>query len=159
MGNEERSMDILTRSDLEQLKALALREHENFFERNPHLKNAYHHSLIGIFLCQGAACHYLDQKTGVKDYDIWHFYIKNSKVNFPYRRHKIVERGYKGKTIDFLKRAIPKDLYDSCEGKAEQTVMMYLHEKNTDTKRHLLKKAIIGLYPDSLFFRVLWKGV
>lgn len=114
--------------------------------------------LIGIFLCQGAACHYLDHKTGVKDWDIWHFYVKNTETYFPYRKHERIEDGYKDKPIDFLKRAISRDIFDCCKRQPEATVMKYMLERNTKTKKELLKKAIIGLHPDIVFGKVLWKG-
>lgn len=158
MENEERSMVPLTTNDLEQLKELALREHKNFFERNSHLKSAYCDSLVGIFLCQEAASHYLNPTVGVKDFDIWHFYVENIEISFPYRAHKRIEDGYKGRPIDFLKRSISKDILDSCSGQSDRTLMKYLLERNTKTKRELLEKAIVCLFPDVLFARVLWKG-
>jgi len=158
MSKSERLMIPLTTEDLEQLKELALEEHKNFFKRNPHLKSAYCDSLIGICLCQGAASHYLNPKIGVADWDVWHFYVKNTKINFPYRAHKIIENGYRGKSIDFFKRAISKDMCDFCLGESERTIMKYLLERNTETKRELLKKAVVGLYPNILFARVLWRG-
>ena len=153
-----RLFDRLTDYDLEKLKELALDEHENFFRRNPHLKVAYYYSLVGICLCQGAASHYLDPNVGIKDFDIWHFYVEHGSVKFPYRAHKRIEDGYKGKPIDFLKRAIPKDIHDSYFNDPEQAIMEYLFERNTKTKKLLLKKAIIGLFPNKIFGKVLWKG-
>jgi len=158
MSSVERIFDPLTITDLKHLKGLALREHEAFFERNPHLKSAYHNWLIGICLCQGAASHYLNTKVGVKDFDIWHFYVETGHRNFPYRFRKTIENGYKGRPIDFLKRAIPKDTYDSSLRDPKQTIMKYLLERNTKSKRCLLRKAIIGLSPNTIFGRVLWKG-
>ena len=150
--------DRLTEHNLEQLKELALKEHKEFFERNPHLKNIYCNSLIGICLCQGAASHYLNPNVGIKDFDIWHFYVENTSTNFPYRAHKRIETGYKGKPIDFLKRAISKEIYDSFSNEPKQVIIEYLLERNTNTKKLLLKKAIIGLYPNEIFGKVLWKG-
>jgi len=158
LWKNDRSMTPLTTSDLEQLKELALKEHEKFFERNPHLKSAYYYSLIGICLCQGAASHYLNPAVGVKDFDVWHFYVEHKEINFPYRARKRIESGYKGKPIDFLKRSVSEDVYDSCLGHPEKTIMKYLLGRNTKTKRLLLKKAIVGLFPNFLFGRVLWKG-
>jgi hypothetical protein len=155
--NKVRSLEPITIDDLGNLRKLALAEHANFFERNPHLK-VYRDSLIGIFLCQGAACHYLDLKTGVKDWDIWHFYVETGETFFPYRGHRRLENGYKGKPIDFLKRAISSNIFQFCKYQPEATVMNYLLEKNTKTKRDLLKKAIIGLHPDAVFGMALWKG-
>jgi len=158
MTSEERLYDLLDINDLERLRKLALKEHEFFFERNPHLSKAYYNSLIGICLCQGAASHYLNPTVGIKDFDIWHFYLENEKVNFPYRAHKILENGYRSKPIDFLKRGIPKYINKLTPDDQGRIIINYLLERNTKTKGFLLKKAIIGLYPDKIFGKVLWKG-
>jgi hypothetical protein len=149
MRNAERLYDTITMHDLERLKELAVREHEDFFKRNPHLKRAFYDSLIGICLCQGAASHFLNPKVGIKDFDIWHFYVEDNRSYFPYRAHKRIENGYKGKPIDFLKRAIPTHTYNA--NASEQTIMNYLFERNTKTKRLLLEKAIIGLFPANIY--------
>ena len=158
MMTAERIYDPLTRNDLDQLKELALREHEEFFERNPHLKFAYHGSLIGVCLCQGAASHYLNPKVGIKDFDIWHFYLENESTAFPYRAHKRIENGYKDRPIDFLKRAIPKHICEFYPNEPEQIILRYLLDRNTPTKRLLLEKAIIGLFPNKIFDKVIWEG-
>ncbi|MBO8151757.1 MAG: hypothetical protein H0Z30_04615 [Candidatus Marinimicrobia bacterium] len=158
MTNGERLYDPLGINDLKELRELALEEHENFFERNPHLRKIFYNSLIGICPCQGAASHYLNPTVGIKDFDIWHFYLENEKVNFPYRAHKWIENGYKNKPIDFLKRVIPKYIYDLNPSSPDRIIMNYLLERNTKTKILLLKKGIIGLYPDKMFNKVLWKG-
>lgn len=88
---EDRSYQIITIEDLKQLQDLALREREKFFKRNPHLKKAYHGSVIAIALCQGTALHFIDHNTGVKDFDIWYFYVKNPEVGYPYMARKRVD--------------------------------------------------------------------
>jgi len=155
---EERLYDPLSINDLERLRELALEEQQNFFERNPHLRKPFYNSLIGICLCQGAASHYLNPTVGIKDFDVWHFYLEVEKLNFPCRAHKRIENGYKGKPIDFLKRGIPKYICNLTPNSPEQIIMNYLFERNTKTKILLLKKAIIGLYPNEIFNKVLWKG-
>jgi len=156
--NIERLYDPLTINDLKKLKDLGFKEHEEFFKRNPHLKEAYYNSLIGIVLCQGAASHYINPNVGIKDFDIWHFYVEDENINFPYRAHKIIENGHKGMPIDFLKRAIPKRIYQLYPNDPIKIIMEYLFERNTKTKNFLLKKAIIGLFPDNIFGKVLWEG-
>lgn len=143
---------------MKKLKDLGLKEHEEFFKRNPHLKDAYYNSLIGIVLCQGAASHYLNPKVGIKDFDIWHFYVENENVNFPYRAHKRIKKGYIGRPIDFLKRAISKRIYQLYPNDPGKVIMEYLLERNTVTKKLLLKKPVIGLFPDNIFGKVLWEG-
>lgn len=154
--NVKRTYEPITINDLKKLRELALSEHEDFFKRNPHLTSAYRNSLVAICLCQGAASHYLNNKIGINDFDIWHFYVENNVTKFPYRAHKRLAAGYKGKPIDFLKRTIPKDICSS--NNPDQILMKYLLQKNTNTKRLLLKQAIIGLFPDKIFSKVIWTG-
>lgn len=158
MSNLKRIYTKLNKNDLKQLKNIAINEHENFFKRNPHLKIAYYNSLIGICLCQGAASHYLNSSVGIKDFDIWHFYIENKNFKFPYRARKKIENAYLGRHIDFLKREISKDICDHFLNDIGKIIMKYLFERNTKTKTFLLKKAIIGLFPNEIFGKVLWRG-
>lgn len=154
----ERSYWVLTEADLTQLRQLAHEEHEEFFRRNPRLGAFFRKSLIGICLCQGAASHYLHPAIGIKDFDIWHFYRENKDSSFPYRAHKSIEGGYRGKRIDFLKRAIPESTCEQYPGQPGRTILSYLHQRDTRTKAELLKKAIIGLWPSSILGETLWKG-
>jgi len=151
-------MGRLNTHDLEQLKELGLREHKEFFKRNPHLKVAYYNSLVGIFLCQGGASYYLNYpNSSLKDFDIWHFYIESGSLNFPYRAHKTLKNSYKGKNIDFLKRAIPGHMCNSFPKDPAQIVMRCLCERDTKTKKLLLQKPIIGVFPEDIFGKVIWE--
>lgn len=158
MKNHNRSYFSLNINDLKKLKKLALKENEDFFKRNPRLKSAYYNSLIGICLCQCAASHYLNPSVGIKDFDIWFFYVKDDSIYFQCRKHKRVKNAYKEKPIDFLRRVIPKYICNFTPNYPEKTIMEYLKVKNTKTKRELLKEAIIGLYPDNIFVKELWRG-
>jgi hypothetical protein len=158
MSGVERIYDIITNDDLRQLSELSLKEHEEFFKRNRRLKGAYFNSLIGVCLCQGAASHYINPNIGIKDFDIWFFYVENKSIDFPYRAIRTIKKGYKNKPIDFLRRAIPKGIYDLFPDDPEKIIMKYLLEKNTTTKKFLIKKAIIGLFPKKIYGKVLNKG-
>jgi hypothetical protein len=126
MRDSNRLYFPLKTSDLEQLKNIARTEHKDFFLRNPHLNDAYYKSLIAICLCQGAAWHYLDPTIGIKDFDIWHFYLDNKVTAFPYRAHKRIENGYKARPIDFLKRSIRDSICNSYPGSPDKIVLNYL---------------------------------
>lgn len=154
---KKRIYDKIYKKDLRALRDLALKEHNEFFIRNPHLKKPYSNSLIGICLCQGAAWHYLDPENGIKDFDIWHFYKERKKAAFPYRAKKVNKIGYKNKWIDYLKRAISKSVYKEFPSAPDKIILQYLLQKNTKTKKFLLKKPVIGLYPESIFSKVIWK--
>lgn len=148
----------LTNNDLKELSKLAIREHEDFFQRNPHLKAFFYNSLIAICLCQGAALHYIDCQTGIKDFDIWHFYQANPRSTFPYRALRSIEAGYKGIRIDFLKRAIPEQICRLSPNDPGQIILSFLRARDTQTKKELLEKAVVGLWPPKLLGEILWDG-
>ena len=157
-GSEERTYEKITIEDLKNLKEIALEENENFFRRNPHLSGPYHNALIGICLCQDAASHYLNPKVGLKDYDILFFYLEKGEPRVPYRARYTLENGYKGKRINFFRRGIPKYIFDKSPNEPGKIILNYLLERNTKTKKELLKKAVIGLFPEGIFGQVIWKG-
>jgi hypothetical protein len=150
-----RSYKPLTTIDLASLRRLGIEEGKAFFRRNPHLKTTYGSALIAICLCQGAASHLLNPSVGVKDYDVWHFYVQNRRVPFPYRAH--YRSHYKGRRVDFLKRCISERVVSGSTS-AGESVIAYLMRRDTATKKRLLTKAIIGLHPKSIFGKVLWRG-
>lgn len=154
----DRLFDPLTESDLQPLREIALAEHAAFVVRNPHLGAVYADHLIGICLCQGAASHYLDPRIGVKDFDIWFFYLEDPRARIPHRARKRVSDGPKGRPIDFLRRAIPAPVAEHYAGEPAEAIMAYLLQRDTKTKRALLQKAVVGLAPDALFGRILWRG-
>ena len=69
----ERSYESLTQTDLDTLRDLALYELSAFFGRRSDLTN-FRSKLVAIALCQGAALHYVDGITGIKDFDIYFFF-------------------------------------------------------------------------------------
>jgi len=154
----ERLHASLAIEDLGRLRELALEEHEDFFKRNPRYQAAYHDALIGVCLCQGAASHFLNQSVGVKDFDVWHFYLEDEKQRFPHRAKKRSPQEHQGKPVDFMKRTIPQRDYGTYGGQAGQVIMAYLQREDTLTKKLLLEKAIVGLFPEEIFGEVLWKG-
>lgn len=152
-----RLYDALTTKDLSRLRDIGLQEHENFFRRNPRLKFPYYRRLLAICLCQGAASHYLDNRWGINDFDLWHFYLEHASVPFPYRAHYRIQNGYRGRRVDFLKRTIREDIaLRHCD--SGEAVLAYLLERNTSSKRLLVRKGVIGLFPSRIFGKVLWKG-
>ena len=167
----ERSYERITRDDLNVLKKRALKERERFFDRNPRYRELYQNALIAITLCQGAALHFLDEKNGIKDFDIWYFYANTPNLRYPHRALKQVDSGmrkfgihpsdakrrYVGRRIHLMGRAI------DCQHKLGQhdprkCVLRYLMDHKTETARRLSEKAVIGLWPESIFGKVIWAG-
>ena len=156
-NSEIRTYDLLTIDDFRVLKELAIKEHEAFFRRNKHLREAYGNNLVAICLCQGAASHYLNPTVGVKDIDIWLFYKDCPGVNFPARSRKRDDNAYMGKPIDWLRRAIPAEMVEASDNEAGLAMRAYIEKRNIN-KWQLLKKAIIGLYPEQILGEIIWKG-
>lgn len=69
----ERSYERISKRDLAELAAIAAEDRAARFARRPRW-SVYRKRVICIALCQGAALHYVDGKTGVKDFDVWTFY-------------------------------------------------------------------------------------
>lgn len=159
-----RSIEKITKADLKKLRRLAYADIEDFFKRNPIYKRPYKGKEVLVALCQGAALHYIDGKNGVKDFDVWLFYPKK-EPRLPYRRRGVVDFGsskfgrhpdakpeYTGRTVDVLMRS------DQCFNKRgpESGLVRYLSDPKTKTAKLLGQKAVIGLYPESVFGKVLW---
>lgn len=158
MPRLHRSYDKLTTQDLRELRDLALREHERFIEANAHLSGPYRKSLLAICLCQGAASHYLSPTVGIKDFDIWHFYVDDPRIAFPYRAHRRLNQAFKGMPVDFLKRSVQRS-QEVSSAQPHLILLDYLLQKNTTTKTLLLQKAIIGLFPKLVFGKIIWPGL
>ncbi len=158
-----RSSEKITKSDLRKLYLLAKGDMEDFFDRKPEYRKIYRGKEVLVALCQGAALHYIDGVNGVKDFDVWFFYPRLSK-QLPYRRRGTVDFGpskfgnfpkdvgFRGRRIDVLMRS-----EFAFASKSPKTgIERYFTETKTPTSKHLSRKAVVGLYPESVFGKVLW---
>jgi hypothetical protein len=68
-----RSKERLTKNHLRKLVRIAQDDLQGYFDRNRRLKDYQKRPQLTA-LCQGAARHYLDHTTGVKDLDVWTFF-------------------------------------------------------------------------------------
>ena len=106
----ERSLERIGRADLIRLAELAAQAEMGLFRRNPDGAGLYAGRLLCRALCQGAARHYLDGTTGVKDFDVWSFYAGRDDGPFPYRWRGMADFGpsrfgrYPGDPASFLGR-------------------------------------------------------
>jgi hypothetical protein len=129
-----RSRAKLTQEHLCHLAALADADHEAFTRRDG--RPEYCARRLAVVLAQGAALHYLDGHTGVKDLDVWTFYAGLPATRFPADKrethadfgssvfgcqsydlsearnmHELVRwrrwSAYSGRRVDFLMRALP----------------------------------------------------
>lgn len=161
----ERSFATITTQDLKRILKLAKSDVKRFFDNHPKYGRLYRGTEILIALGQGAALHYIDKKSGVKDFDVWFFYPKRT-ITLPYRRRGTADFGslkfgkhpddkdYTGRRIDILMRSDPHFKRNN----PQRSLTNYLNQSNTQTAVKLSHKAMIGLWPDSLFGKILWRG-
>src|SRR5688572_15541564 len=85
---------------LERLSALAAEDRRRFLVRYPE----YRTRLLLVVLAQGAAQHLVDDRTGVKDLDVWTFFSTIPGQRFPADRRET--------HADFGPSAFGRQLYD-----------------------------------------------
>jgi hypothetical protein len=129
-----RSRAKLTDEHLCRLAALADADHESFTSRDR--RQEYRSRRLAVVLAQGAALHYLDGQTGIKDLDVWTFYAGLPATRFPADKrethsdfgpsalgcqsydlraarnaHELARwrrwSAYSGRRVDFLMRTLP----------------------------------------------------
>jgi hypothetical protein len=163
-ASSERSYAQITDADLSRLSKLAADDRAGRFTRKPRWL-VYAGRVIAVALCQGAASHYVDGRTGVKDFDVYTFYAEHPEGPFPYRWRTNGDFGpshfgrrdgepetYRGRRIDFIGRSLDERV----DADAVEAVTRYLSEARTGTARHLSEKAVVLFDPPELRGQVVW---
>jgi hypothetical protein len=135
------------------------------FRRNPQGSGRYAGRLLGRALCQGAALHYLNGSSGVKDFDVWSFYAQYDDWPFPARwrgtrnfgpskfgRYSGDPPRYSGRRVDLLGRSL------SAEPGADLSdhLRRYLAARRTDSAKALAAKAVVLIDPPSRAGEIVW---
>ena len=168
---KDRSYEKIEPEDLKKLSALARDDLRFFFEKYRRYK-PYVERLIVIALCQGAAQHYVDGKTGVKDFDIWSFFAEIPGTVLPYRRHKQIDstlmkfgvseydiwKGYTSRHVDLFLRAVRSDIAKTNIDSPKDCINEYLKTVRNKSTKELASKAIVGLHPKQILGQVLHRG-
>jgi len=159
MQADTRTYEKLDKEDLQELLVHAEEELGRFLSTNSGKYAVYQSQLVAICLCQGAAKHYVDSVTGVKDLDVWLFFEEHDTVKIPHRGNarKEIQANFKKlgpKRIDFMKKMIP--LRFIVKNDAQNSLQNYLSLAVTSTSAELSLKPVIGLSPSAIFGRVLW---
>jgi hypothetical protein len=76
-GLESRSYLPIDKDDLVRLLEISQRDIQTYFEKNSRWAELYSNRIICVSLCQGAAMHYIDGKTGINDFDVYTFFKKH----------------------------------------------------------------------------------
>jgi hypothetical protein len=161
----ERSLESIGRPDLLRLAQLAEQAEARLFERNPDGAGRYAGRLLCRALCQGAARHYLDGTTGIKDFDVWSFYAERDDGPFPYRWNGTGDFGpskfgrwphdppsLRGRRVDFLGRSLPASLTDD----PVTVLRAYLSARRTRTAKELAAKAVVLIDPPRHLGEIVW---
>lgn len=160
----ERSYEAISAEVLNRLAIIALQDLEDLYRRKPRWKLLYGDRLLCIALCQGAAAHYLDGTTGIKDWDVWSFFATNPTAPFPVRRRSEAALGIDrygttidcpklpGRRVDLLGRAIPH----STSSSPVESLTKYLGARRTVTAQRLSESPVVLLHPPPLMGLVAW---
>lgn len=159
-----RSLARIDRSDLLRLAELAAEVEAGLFARNPEGAGRYGRLLCRA-LCQGAAVHYVNEKHGVKDLDVWSFYAVHRDGPFPYRWRGTADYGpskfgrypndppsYTGRRVDLLGRSLAAPL----DADPDAVVRAYLSTARTASARALAAKAAVLVGPQHLVGKIVW---
>jgi len=148
----------ITDDVLRHLRDIALKEWQAFFQKHQQKYSAYasQKNLIAIALCQGAALHFIDGKNGVKDFDVWLFYKQNPGYwRYPVKRPSGLPQ-FGNTHVDLLSRELGVELVQRCNRDPARCLREWLTTAPTESARHLAKKAVVGLHPDSILGQVIW---
>ncbi|MEU5876222.1 hypothetical protein [Spirillospora sp. NPDC047279] len=159
-------MERIEEGDLARLAELASLAERGLFERNPAGAGRYEGRLLCRALCQGAALHFVDGTSGVKDFDVWSFYtVREDGLPFPYRwrgtedygpskfgRYPEDPESFIGRRVDLLGRSLP--VGPSADPVA--AVREYLTAAGSVTARFLASKAVVLVEPVERRGQVIW---
>ncbi|MEV6638342.1 hypothetical protein AB0M54_47270 [Actinoplanes sp. NPDC051470] len=158
-------MAAIELADLHRLATLATDAEAALFSQHPQGSGRYAGRLLGRALCQGAALHYLDEKNGVKDFDVWSFYAGYGDWPFPARwrgtrdfgpskfgRYPSDSPNYSGRRVDLLGRSLPVPLGTD----PAEALRQYLAARRTASAKALAAKAVILIDPLDRAGEVVW---
>jgi hypothetical protein len=160
----ERSFETITDDDLRRLGTLAAEDRTGLFARSRRTGQMYADRLFAVALCQGAALHRLNGANGVKDFDVWSFYVEHPAGPYPARRNGTADFGdpkfgktpdfehFIGRRVDFLGRSYP---FNPSEDVARE-LRRYLRRAGTDSARFLAAKAVVLIAPEARLGEVVW---
>jgi hypothetical protein len=161
----DRSLARIEIADLHRLAALAAEAEADLFRRKPQGSGRYASRLLCRTLCQGAALHYINERNGVKDFDVWSFYAQYDDWLFPPRWRGTRDFGpskfgrypgdpprYSGRRVDLLGRSLPAE-----PGADPADVLRrYLAARRSESAKALAAKAVILIDPENRAGEIVW---
>jgi len=163
--DSDRSLARIEIADLLRLAALAADAEAELFSRNPQGSGRYAGRLLCRALCQGAALHYVNERNGAKDFDVWSFYAQDDDWPFPARwrgtrnfgpskfgRYPSDPPHYSGRRVDLLGRSL---LAEPGADPAD-VLRRYLAARRTDSAKALAAKAVVLIDPENRAGEIVW---
>jgi len=160
----ERSCAMIDLDDLEKLSQIARTDLQRYIANDPDHRAPFATKILCVCLCQGAARHYIDKATGVKDFDVFTFFAVGKARKFSPRRRTCHDfgaskfgrnpddAGYTGRRVDVMGRSIAH----LTGAPPVESVRAYLRTPPTRTARCLAKKAVVIIDPGELRGQIVW---
>ncbi len=162
---QERSHAPITRADLKRLARITRLEREDFFARHREYAILYRKRVLCAALCQGGALHYINGRTGVRDFDVFTFYAAHPEAAFPHWHSERYDFGpskfgqlpgapatFRGRPVDLAGRSIEASPVDD----PIEALQHYLRRGSTPVARRLAEKAVVLIEPEHLAGYVAW---
>lgn len=162
MTVSERSYAPLSADHYARLAAIVSIAHADLREIRPDLSG----QLAAACLAQGAAGHVLDHSVGVKDLDLWLFYVGTPEGRpAPARRRKAydfgpsslgrhpADEGYQGRRVDVMCRTSPA----AAGTEGAEAALAWLRS-GTASARQLRSRPLVLVWPRADRGRVIWSG-
>jgi hypothetical protein len=153
-----RAYQTITLVDLQRLSEIASDDRNLLFARYPKY-TVYQQRVACVALCQGAALHFIDGQTGIKDFDVWTFYWELPFIRFPPRRRARAKFGpshftnWSGR-VDLIGRSVPWPT----ENDSASMLRNYLANRATRSARFLAEKGAVLIDPFECRGEIVWRG-
>lgn len=158
----------ITKVDLRRLARIAQDERDDFFERHTEWAILYRRRLLGAALVGGAALHYLNGITGLREFEVMSFYAEHADAPFPFQRIDHADFGpsrfgrdadsadtYEGLRVTLRGRSIDGGPGDD----PLEAIQRYLSAGETPTARELARKAVVMLEPEDALGMEAWPSL
>lgn len=160
----ERSHEAIGPQDIARLSQIARDDLARYIAQDVGRRAQFAGKKLCVALCQGAARHYLDKTTGVKDFDVFTFFAADGGRDFPPRRRARHDfgpskfgrhpddAGYTGRRVDVMGRSIAH----APSASPIESLCQYLRTTPTRTAWCLAQKAVVVIDPFELRGQVVW---
>jgi len=160
-----RSYATITKADLRRLARIAKQDREDYFSRHSEWAILYRRRVLCTALCEDAALHFLNGRTGIREFSVWTFYAEHPEAAFPYYRVGRLDFGkpkfgpdpgapdtYVGRRVELHGRSI--DATPASDPIA--ALQAYLKGGASPSARELARKAVVLIDPEPYLELEVW---